>query len=60
MDLKGPSSVTVLLSKLCDCLSSDENFKQHRLANKNGSLNKEDFANITVGTSYRLEYSRNS
>lgn len=50
-----PSSVTVLLSKIgVDCLSSldFENLNSERLANKNGSLKKEDFANITVGTSY--------
>ena len=50
-----PSSVTVLLSKIgVDRLSSldFENLNSDRLANKNGSLNKEDFANITVGTSY--------
>lgn len=50
-----PSSVTVLLSKIgVDRLSSldFENLNSERLANKNGSLNKEDFANITVGTSY--------
>ena len=50
-----PSSVTVLLSKIgVDRLSSldFENLNSERLANKNGSLKKEDFANITVGTSY--------
>ena len=50
-----PSSVTVLLSKIgIDRLSSldFENLNSDRLANKNGSLNKEDFAAITVGTSY--------
>ena len=50
-----PSSVTVLLSKIgVDRLSSldFEKLNSDRLANKNGSLNKEDFANITVGTSY--------
>ena len=50
-----PSSVTVLLSKIgVDRLSSldFENLNSDRLANKNGSLNKEDFANITVRTSY--------
>ena len=50
-----PSSVTVLLSKIgVDCLSSldFENLNSDRLANKNGSLKKEDFTNITVGTSY--------
>lgn len=50
-----PSSVTVLLSKIgVDLLSSldFENLNSDRLANKNGSLNKEDFANIKIGTSY--------
>lgn len=50
-----PSSVTILLSKIgVDRLSSldFENLNSERLANKNGSLKKEDFANITVGTSY--------
>lgn len=50
-----PSSVTVLLSKIgVDHLSSldFENLNSERLANKNGSLNKEDFANIKIGTSY--------
>jgi len=50
-----PSSVTVLLSKIgVDRLSSldFENLNSERLANKNGSLNKEDFANIKIGTSY--------
>lgn len=50
-----PSSVTVLLSKIgVDRLSSldFENLNSERLANKNGSLKKGDFANITVGTSY--------
>lgn len=50
-----PSSVTVLLSKIgVDRLSSldFENLNSDRLANKNGSLNKEDFANIKIGTSY--------
>ena len=50
-----PSSVTVLLSKIgVDHLSSldFENLNSDRLANKNGSLNKEDFANIKIGTSY--------
>lgn len=52
---RSPSSVTVLLSKIgVDRLSSldFENLNSDRLANKNGSLKKEDFANITVGTSY--------
>ena len=50
-----PSSVTVLLSKIgVDHLSSldFENLNSERLANKNDSLNKEDFANIKIGTSY--------
>ena len=50
-----PSSVTVLLSKIgVDRLSSldFENLNSDRLANKNGSLKKEDFANIKIGTSY--------
>ena len=50
-----PSSVTVLLSKIgVDRLSSldFENLNSDRLANKNGSLNREDFANIKIGTSY--------
>lgn len=50
-----PSSVTVLLSKIgVDHLSSldFENLNSERLANKNGSLNKEDFANNKIGTSY--------
>ena len=50
-----PSSITVLLSKIgVDRLSSldFENLNSDRLANKNGSLNKEDFANNKIGTSY--------
>lgn len=50
-----PSSVTVLLSKIgVDRLSSldFENLNSERLANRNGSLKKEDFANIKIGTSY--------
>ena len=50
-----PSSVTVLLSKIgVDRLSSldFENLNSERLANKNGSLNREDFANMKIGTSY--------
>ena len=50
-----PSSVTVLLSKIgVDRLSSldFENLNSDRLANKNGSLNTEDFAKIKIGTSY--------
>lgn len=50
-----PSSVTVLISNLVgNHLSSldFENLNSDRLANKNGNLNKEDFANIKIGTSY--------
>lgn len=50
-----PSSVTVLLSNIgIDRLSSldIENLNSERLANKNGSLNREDFANIKIGTGY--------
>ena len=50
-----PSSVTVLLSNIgVDRLSSldFENLNSERLANKNGSLNREDFANMKIGTSY--------
>ena len=50
-----PSSVTVLLSKIgVDRLSSLDfkNLNSERLANKNGSLNREDFANMKMGTSY--------
>lgn len=50
-----PSSITVLLSKIgVDRLSSldFENLNSDLLANKNGSLKKEDFANIKIGTSY--------
>ena len=50
-----PSSVTVLLSKIgVDRLSSLDfkNLNSERLANKNGSLSREDFANIKIGTSY--------
>ena len=50
-----PSSVTVLLSNIgVDRLSSldVENLNSERLANKNGSLNRENFANIRIGTSY--------
>ena len=50
-----PSSVTVLLTNIgVDRLSSldFENLNSERLANKNGSLNREDFANIKIGTSY--------
>ena len=50
-----PPSVTVLLSKIgVDRLSSLDfkNLNSERLANKNGSLNREDFANMKIGTSY--------
>ena len=50
-----PSSVTVLnLNAIGNRLSSldVENLNSERLANKNGSLNREDFANIKIGTSY--------
>ena len=50
-----PSSVTVLLSKIgVDRLSSLDfkNLNSERLANKNSSLNREDFANMKIGTSY--------
>ena len=50
-----PSSVTVLLSNIgVDRLSSLDfkNLNSERLANKNGSLNREDFANMKIGTSY--------
>ena len=50
-----PSSVTVLLTNIgVDRLSSldFENLNSERLANKNGSLNREDFANMKIGTSY--------
>ena len=50
-----PSSVSVLLSNMISSRLSSlnfENLNSERLANKNGSLNREDFANITVGTSY--------
>lgn len=50
-----PSSVTVLLSNVgVDRLSSLDfkNLNSERLANKNGSLNREDFANMKIGTSY--------
>ena len=50
-----PSSVTVLLSNIgVDRLSSlnFKNLNSERLANKNGSLNREDFANMKIGTSY--------
>lgn len=49
------SSVTVLLTNIgVDRLSSldFENLNSERLANKNGSLNREDFANMKIGTSY--------
>ena len=50
-----PSSVTVLLSNIgVDRLSSLDfkNLNSERLANKNGSLNREDFVNMKIGTSY--------
>lgn len=50
-----PSSVTVLLTNIgVDRLSSLDfkNLNSERLANKNGSLNREDFANMKIGTSY--------
>ena len=50
-----PSSVTVLLSNIgVDRLSSLDfkNLNSERLANKNGSLNRENFANMKIGTSY--------
>ena len=50
-----PSSVTVLLTNIgVDRLSSLDfkNLNSDRLANKNGSLNREDFANMKIGTSY--------
>ena len=50
-----PSSVSVLLSNIISSRLSSlnfENLNSERLANKNGSLNREDFANIKIGTSY--------
>lgn len=50
-----PSSVTVLISNVVGNRLSSldfENLNSDRLANKNGSLNKEDFDNIKIGTSY--------
>ena len=50
-----PSSVTVLLSNIgIKRLSSldFENLNSEQLANKNGSLNREDFASVKIGTSY--------
>lgn len=50
-----PSSVTVLLTNIgVDRLSSLDfkNLNSERFANKNGSLNREDFANMKIGTSY--------
>lgn len=50
-----PSSVTVLISNVVGNRLSSldfENLNSERLANKNGSLKKEDFANIKIGTSY--------
>ena len=50
-----PSSVSVLLSNMISSRLSSlnfENLNSERLANKNGSLNRENFANIKIGTSY--------
>ena len=50
-----PSSVSVLLSNMISNRLSSlnfENLNSERLANKNGSLNREDFANMKIGTSY--------
>ena len=50
-----PSSVSVLLSNMISSRLSSlnfENLNSERLANKNGSLNREDFANIKIGISY--------
>ena len=50
-----PSSVSVLLSNMISSRLSSlnfENLNSERLANKNDSLNREDFANIKIGTSY--------
>ena len=50
-----PSSVSVLLSNIISSRLSSlnfENLNSERLANKNGSLNREDFANMKIGTSY--------
>lgn len=50
-----PSSVTVLLLNIGDDRLSSldvENLNSERLTNKNGSLNREDFANMKIGTSY--------
>ena len=50
-----PSSVSVLLSNMISSRLSSlnfENLNSERLANKNGSLNREDFANMKIGTSY--------
>ena len=50
-----PSSVTVLLSNIgIKRLSSldFENLNSEQLVNKNGSLNREDFASVKIGTSY--------
>lgn len=51
-----PSSVTVLISNVIGNRLSSldfESLNSDRLANKNGSLTKEDFATIKIGTSYR-------
>ena len=50
-----PSSVSVLLSNMISSRLSSlnfENLNSERLANKNGSLNRENFTNIKIGTSY--------
>ena len=50
-----PSSVSVLLSNIIGSRLSSlnfENLNSERLANKNGGLNREGFANIKIGTSY--------
>ena len=50
-----PSSVSVLLSNMISSRLSSlnfENLNSERLANKNGSFNRDDFANIKIGTSY--------
>ena len=50
-----PSSVSVLLSNMIGNRLSSlnfENLNSEQLANKNGSLNREDFASVKIGTSY--------
>lgn len=50
-----PSSVSVLLSNMISSRLSSlnfENLNSEQLANKNGSLNREDFASVKIGTSY--------